>query len=403
MISLPHYQQQLEQFNKASQQRTIPSLRHKHSYIYKGSQRLINVSSNDYLGLAADTKLVTEFLALNSAESLRFGSSSSRLLTGNNAQLDQLEQELSEWWQLALNPDISGSQALIPPMTRAALVVNSGYHANIGLLPALTKLPLKTLILADKLVHASLIDGIQLSRCDYQRYRHNDHSHLRSLIAKADAGYERIIIVTESLFSMDGDFADLKDLVALKQSDPRIELYVDEAHAVGVFGHYGLGLAEQSGTLADIDYLVGTFGKTMASMGAYVLCHDTVKAWLVNTMRPLIFSTALPEINHAWTRFILAKLPYYFAKRQRLAELARTLREAVADISTQPMLSDSHIVPYILGSNAAVIAKANELQSAGFYALPIRPPTVAKGSARIRLVINANLQDADLQALISAL
>lgn len=419
MISLSHYQQQLEHLNKAEQQRAIPSLSHTGRYLYRDNQRLVNVSSNDYLGLAADTSLAAEFLALNNAETLRFGSSSSRLLTGNNAEIDQLEHELSEWWQLAVNTDHLGTQtgtaikndieeesdtaSATPPFIRAALVVNSGYHANIGLLPALTKVPLATLILADKLVHASLIDGIQLSRCDYQRYRHNDHTHLRQLLAKADERYERIIIVTESLFSMDGDFADLKDLVALKQSDPRIELYVDEAHAVGVFGHYGVGLAEQTGTLADIDYLVGTFGKAMASMGAYVLCHPTVKAWLINTMRPLIFSTALPAVNHAWTRFILAKLPYYFAERQRLAELAHTLREAVANVSTQPMQSDSHIVPYILGSNATAMAKANELRVAGFYALPIRPPTVAKGSARIRLVINATLQDEELQALINAL
>jgi 8-amino-7-oxononanoate synthase len=400
MNVLSHYQQQLELLNNADQQRSIPALRHEGRYIYTDSQRLLNVSSNDYLGLAADKDLAAAFLEHYHTETLRFGSSSSRLLTGNNEQIDQLECDLSDWWQRALT---AASQPLVPSCDRAALVFNSGYHVNIGLLPALTKLPLKTLILADKLVHASLIDGIQLSRCDYQRYRHNDHDHLRQLIAKADAGYERIIIVTESLFSMDGDFADLPDLVVLKQSDTRIELYIDEAHAVGVFGHYGVGLAEQTGTLADIDYLVGTFGKAMASMGAYVICHPTIKSWLINTMRPLIFSTALPAVNHAWTRFILAKLPDYTAERQRLAGLSRTLRAAVADISSHPIHSDSHIVPYILGSNTAAMAKAAQLRQAGFYALPIRPPTVAKGSSRIRLVLNATLQESDLQALIAAL
>lgn len=334
---------------------------------------------------------------------------SSRLLTGNDKQLQALESELQLWYQAA----VGKLRVNLPP--KSALVVNSGYHANIGILPALTALPVKTLILADKLVHASIIDGIRLSQsklCTYQRYRHNNYQHLALMIEQAEATVERIIIVTESIFSMDGDRADLHKLVQLKVADSRIELYVDEAHAVGVLGNQGLGLAEETQTLADIDYLVGTFGKAFASVGAYILCDDVVKQWLINHMRPLIFSTALPPINHAWTRFILAKMPQLNNQREHLSTLTLQLRQAIdpqyrvsstIPETTSQMTYNSPIVPYILGDNASAIAKAQQLQDAGFYALPIRPPTVPANTARIRLVMNAALTTQDCERLIQQL
>lgn len=414
MDFLSHYNEQLDHLKMLNQYRVIPSLAHDHHKVVVANQSLINISSNDYLGLASDPELQHAFIDSLEYRNYRFGASSSRLLTGNTEILDRLENDLLNWLQMGLSALLMSSslpgvskQATVPK--RSALVFNSGYHANIGLLPALTKLPLKTLILADKQVHASLIDGILLSRCDYQRYRHNDHDQLRQLVATVDERYQRIIIVTESLFSMDGDYADLVDLVRIKQSDPRIELYIDEAHAVGVVGQFGLGLAEQTQTLAHIDYLVGTFGKAFASVGAYVFCHPVVKKWLINTMRPLIFSTALPSVNHAWSRFVLAKMPNLTDNRQRLHDIACQLRAHIANLhgndltrlTTTP--SPSPIIPYILGSNEAVIDKAKQLQSAGFYALPIRPPTVPKGSARIRLVANAAIHDEEYQALLKVL
>ena len=329
---------------------------------------------------------------------------SSRLLTGNDAQLQALESELQEWYQTAVGKrDISASKSV--------LVLNSGYHANLGILPALTALPVKTLILADKLVHASIIDGLRLSQSklvSYRRYRHNDYEHLATFIEQAAPDIERIIIVTESIFSMDGDRADLCQLVHLKASDARIELYVDEAHAIGVLGDTGLGLAEETQTLADINYLVGTFGKAFASVGAYIMCDDVVKQWLINRMRPLIFSTALPPINHAWTRFILAKMPMLNNQRAHLARLSTKLSQAIdpryrVSQNTQHPHYESPIVPYILGDNASTLAKAQQLQAAGFYALPIRPPTVPTNTARIRLVMNAKLTDEDCEQLIRQL
>ncbi|GAA0324489.1 8-amino-7-oxononanoate synthase [Psychrobacter aestuarii] len=390
----------LSALQQQDQYRTLPMLHHQGRHVIVDGRPLLNIASNDYLGLGMDSALQRTFFdQLHQADSLpKMSATSSRLLTGNDNELMALESDLAAWYERAATD------------TKSALVFNSGYHANIGILPALTALPVPTLILADKLVHASIIDGIRLCQnraCHYRRYRHNDAAHLAELIAQAGAEIERIIIVTESIFSMDGDRADLAALVALKRSDSRIELYVDEAHAVGVLGETGLGLAEETQTLAEIDYLVGTFGKAFASVGAYLFCTKDIKAWLINQMRPLIFSTALPPINHAWTRFILAKMPQLQHKRAHLADISQRLSQAIPPAhqvsQPAPQHYQSPIIAYVLGDNAATVAKAKALQAAGFYALPIRPPTVPKHSARIRLVMNACVSMDDCQHLISQL
>ena len=392
----------------ANQYRQIPNLQHHGRYVLSEGKQLLNIASNDYLGLGSDNQLQHEFLSqfnqMPITNTPRMSATSSRLLTGNDEQLQTLESELQDWYQNAVDKQNLSS-------SKSVLVFNSGYHANIGILPALTALPIKTLILADKLVHASIIDGIRLSAnklVSYRRYRHNDYEHLAKFIEQADSSIERIIIVTESIFSMDGDRADLNQLVQLKAKDARIELYIDEAHAIGILGDTGLGLAEESKTLADIDYLVSTFGKAFASIGAYIMCDEVVKQWLINQMRPLIFSTALPPINHAWTRFILAKMPNLNEQRLHLAQLSTMLSAAIPEryrvSATNPNTDyQSPIVPYILGDNALTIAKSKQLQAAGFYALPVRPPTVPANTARIRLVMNAALSSDDCQRLIAHL
>ena len=413
----------LQSLKEQQQYRDLPSLNHQGRHVLYQGKTLVNIASNDYLGLGSNTELQADFLQqmqrLSVPQLPKMSATSSRLLTGNDEQLQALEDELQGWYNAATasaSPLDSAKKSVRP---KSALVMNSGYHANIGILPALTALPVKTLILADKLVHASIIDGIRLSQsklCSYRRYRHNDYQQLAMMIDQAPADVKRILIVTESIFSMDGDRADLVKLVQLKANDTRIELYVDEAHAVGILGNQGLGLAEETHTLADIDYLVGTFGKAFASVGAYILCDDAVRQWLINHMRPLIFSTALPPMNHAWTRFILAKMPQLNDKRQHLAALSLQLSQHVSQFvsqtrqpphsiseSIQPEQYQSPIIPYILGDNGRTVAKAMQLQAAGFYALPIRPPTVPTNTARIRLVMNAALSQDDCQRLITHL
>ena len=377
------FKQQLEQLSAKNQYRSIPDLVHQGRYIMRENRKMLNMSSNDYLGLASNENLRQSFLQQYADNFPSFTSSSSRLLTGNFPVYTDLEQFIAQRFQ-----------------RESALLFNSGYHANLGILPALTTT--KSLILADKLVHASMIDGIRLSQCEFFRYRHNDYEHLKSLLEKNAGKFDRTFIVTESVFSMDGDVADLKYLVQLKKQFPDTYLYVDEAHAIGVYGKNGLGIAEQANVIADIDLLVGTFGKALASMGAYVVCDQILKECLINQMRPLIFSTALPPFNVAWTHFIFERLPQFSKERTHLEQLSAFLRQEV-EHRTQIMPSQTCIVPYILGENEATLAKAKDLQEQGYYCLPIRPPTVPKDTSRIRLSLTADMTMDEVKQFVACL
>lgn len=377
------FKQQLEQLSAQNQYRSIPDLVHQGRYITRENRKMLNMSSNDYLGLASNENLRQSFLQQYGDNLPSFTSSSSRLLTGNFPVYTDLEQLIAQRFQ-----------------RESALLFNSGYHANLGILPALTTT--KSLILADKLVHASMIDGIRLSQCEFFRYRHNDYEHLKSLLEKNAGKFDRTFIVTESVFSMDGDIADLKYLVQLKKQFPDTYLYVDEAHAIGVYGKNGLGIAERDNVIADIDLLVGTFGKALASMGSYVVCDQILKECLINQMRPLIFSTALPPFNVAWTHFIFERLPQLSKERTHLEQLSAFLRQEV-EHRTQIMPSQTCIIPYILGENEATLAKAKDLQEEGYYCLPIRPPTVPKGTSRIRLSLTADMTMDEVKQFVAYL
>ena len=377
------FKQQLEQLSAQNQYRSIPDLVHQGRYIMRENCKMLNMSSNDYLGLASNENLRQSFLQQYGDNFPSFTSSSSRLLTGNFPVYTDLEQLIAQRFQ-----------------RESVLLFNSGYHANLGILPALTTT--KSLILADKLVHASMIDGIRLSQCEFFRYRHNDYEHLKNLLEKNAGKFDRTFIVTESVFSMDGDVVDLNYLVQLKKQFPNTYLYVDEAHAIGVYGKNGLGIAERANVIADIDLLVGTFGKALASMGAYVVCDQILKECLINQMRPLIFSTALPPFNVAWTHFIFERLPQLSKERTHLEQLSAFLRQEV-EHRTQIMPSQTCIVPYILGENEATVAKAKDLQEQGYYCLPIRPPTVPKGTSRIRLSLTADMTMDEVKQFVACL
>ena len=384
MSLLDHYAEQLDQLKQQGNFRQFTANQQQGKWITIQDRSMLNLASNDYLGLATDLHLREEFLDTLKIERALFSSSSSRLLTGNFAEYEQFENSLSK---------VFG---------RAALLFNSGYHMNIGILPALCDS--KTVILADKLVHASMIDGIRLSNAQYVRYRHNDLQHLEQLLQKyhQDEQIERIIVVTESIFSMDGDETDLAALAQLKQRFAKTMLYVDEAHAIGVRGGQGLGCAEQYGVLDQIDFLVGTFGKAIASVGGYIICDSIMRDYLINKMRPLIFSTALPPISMAWSDFIFNKVLNMQQQRQHLAEISQYLQQAViAKGFSSP--SSSHIIPIILGESQAAIEKARYVQQQGFYAMPVRPPTVPQNSSRLRISLTALVQKNELQQLVECL
>lgn len=363
--------------------RSLPPLMHDGRDVIVNGQRMLNLSSNDYLGLTVDLSLKEGFLKNITPETFLPTSSSSRLLTGNFAHYQELEQQLAALFG-----------------TENALVFNSGYHANTGILPAVSNA--QTLILADKLVHASLIDGIRLSSAKCIRYRHNDAAQLQRLIDENHHAYEQIIIVTESIFSMDGDATDLRALVRLKKNYSNVLLYVDEAHAFGVRGEKGLGCAEEQDCIADIDFLVGTFGKAIASVGAYIVCRQLIRDYLINKMRTFIFTTALPPINIQWTSWILKHLSDFQHKRAHLLRISTKLKEALTEIGCR-CPTDSHIVPMIVGTSEDTILKAEELQRKGFYALPVRPPTVPEGTSRIRFSLTADITENEINQLIDTL
>ncbi len=382
---LEHFSAQLDQLKQQGNFRQFTTNIQQDRYIQINDRRMLNLASNDYLGLNSDLQLREQFFDETPNDQRWMSSTSSRLLTGNFPEYEQLEASLGQAFH-----------------GRAALLFNSGYHMNIGILPALADS--KTLILADKLIHASMIDGIRLSTAKYVRYRHNDLAHLTQLLQKYhdDDAFDRIIVVTESIFSMDGDETDLAELVRIKKQFSKVMLYVDEAHAIGVRGEQGLGCAEQYAVIDDIDLLVGTFGKAIASVGGYLICHAIIRDYLINAMRPLIFSTAQPPICMAWTNFIFQKVLSLNSQRQHLQQISTYLQQAVINQGFD-CPSSSHIVPVIIGESTKTVAKAKALQDAGFYIMPVRPPTVPQNSSRLRISLTAQIKQSELEQLVTLL
>ena len=371
----------LDELSAQGNLRTLPHALHEGRYLYAAGEKMLNLSSNDYLGLAADLELRTRFLESLTPEDFLPSSSSSRLLTGNHPAFNELETALARLY---------GAES--------ALVFNSGYDANTGILPAIAMQD--DLILADKLVHASLIDGMRLSRAHWLRFKHNNVKHLERLLALNASNYRHVIIVTESLFSMDGDEAPLRELVRLKQLYPNVLLYVDEAHAFGLRGPRGLCCCEEQGCIGEVDFLMGTLGKAAASAGAFVICRRVIRDYLVNHVRPFIFTTALPPVIAKWNRHVLHLLPEMSERRQHLDQLARHLRRALREQRIK-CPSTSHIIPLLIGDSAEAVRHAEDMQRRGFYVRAVRPPTVPEGTARLRISLRADMTDEEMEQLIA--
>lgn len=338
-------------------------------YIYINGKKLINLSSNNYLGFADNMAITQEFLDIAGAK-YSFGSASARLLTGTLPVYKELESLLAQLF----NKD-------------SALLFNSGYHANVGVNSSIAGKG--DVIFSDKLNHASIIDGMKLSDGKFFRYPHNNMEALEKLLIRERNNFKNAVIVSESVFSMDGDIADLKKLVELKEKFNCI-LIIDEAHAFGVFGQKGLGVAEDLNIIDKIDLIVGTFGKAIGSMGAFAVGNKTLIEYLTNKARSFIFSTALPPINIAFTKWIIEnKLPQTFEKRQKMLKIAKNAG------------SDSHIIPIIIGGNKETVETCEILYQNGFFTLPIRPPTVPEGTSRLRLSLTTDITKQELQNAIS--
>ena len=340
---------------------------------------VVDLSSNDYLGLGADRSLREEFFGMYDPADLAMTSSASRLLAGRQEAYSSLERTLAESYGHG----------------RAALLFNSGYHANTGIVGALADK--STLIVADKLIHASVIDGIRLSGAPFERFRHNDYDHLRRILEGKAREYASVLIIAESVYSMDGDRADLPRLAKLKKLHDGALLYIDEAHAAGVLGPGGLGEAARTGTLADVDILVGTLGKALASMGAYAIVTPVVREYLVNKARALIFSTALPPVQAMWSEFVWHKVLEADSRRASL----RAIGDALARI--RPGGEPSHIRPLITGSASKALELSARLLDSGYKVLPIRTPTVPPGTERLRFSLSADIPIAAIENLTTLL
>lgn len=378
-----NYTQELQKLADKGQLRQFRPLSAKEGCnVEYGGRTMLNMTSNDYMGIGGDRKIHEDFYKdLNDQTLLSgfgLGAASSRLLTGDTPLSHKLEEVLCREYGRS-----------------ACLLFNSGYHANIGILPTLTTK--KDLIVSDKLNHASIHDGILLSRATHKRYRHLDYQHLEKILAYERQKYNRVIIVSESVFSMDGDVADLNRLVQIKR-DFDCLLYIDEAHGIGVYGDRGLGKAEEYGVLAEIDLLVGTFGKACASVGAFVVCAENIYQYLINFSRSLIFTTALPPVVISWNYYVFNLLLDMKERRSKLAEMSNGLRRRIQEngLSTA---GSTNIVPVIIGDNQKSVDMAEYMQNKGYLIFAVRPPTVPQGTARFRLSLTANMGWSDLQEL----
>ena len=347
---------------------------------------LTDVSSNDYLGLSQHP-LVKD----RAAEwALRHGAGApaSRLVAGTRDITSAVEEKLAAF---------KGREA--------ALLFSSGFQANATVIPALTRLAGRvgagntanaTAIFSDALNHASIIHGARAARCSVQVFRHNDLDHLDTLLGKHPG---RKLIVTESVFSMDGDRAELSALAALAERHGAL-LYVDEAHATGILGPQGRGLAAGCG---GIDIVMGTLGKAFGAFGAYVAGSRALIDWLVNRCSGFIFTTALPPAVLGAVDAGLDLIPGMDVERARVAGYAQRLRDTLAARGVSTLFSSTQIVPAVIGAEADTLAVAARLDAEGFLAVAIRPPTVAAGSSRLRLAMNSTLTAPDFERLLDAL
>lgn len=340
----------------------------------------IPLGSNDYLGLARHP-LLKEALHRALEEDARFASTGSRLLSGNHERWDELEAEFASVVE-----------------TEAAVYFPSGYTANIGLLSSV--LQRDDTVFSDAANHASLIDGIRLSRATKIVFPHCDLNFLEEALQN-DANPGKRLIVVESIFSMEGDHAPLSDLIDLCE---RFDAYliVDEAHSTGVEGIEGRGSVHAFGRSGRILATIHTCGKALASMGAFAAGSQILREFLINHARPFIFSTALPPYCAAHVAESLHLARSADTERTHLRKLSDYLRRGIRAAGFDTGTSDSQIVPVILGSNDAAIRFADALSEAGFAVRPIRPPTVPAGTSRLRLSLNAGLSFENLDMVLNA-
>ncbi len=367
------YQEKLEQLKKDSNLRCLRNISQEGKYLFLDNSKLLNLSSNDYLGISIDENIKDNFL---SAYKGKIENPSARLLSGSNKVFLELENLIKNELKV-----------------EDVLLFNSGYHANVGIYSSL--LNKDDVVFIDRLNHASIIDGIHLSGAKLIPFNHLDYSDLEIKLKKYRNQFKNAIISSETLFSMDGDFADIKKLVELKNKYNALFI-ADEAHSFGVFGCgrgycYGLNLTNE------IDLIMGTFGKAVGSYGAFVAGKKILISYLINFARSFIFSTSLPEITVSFSKYVLENYIFSSNKLQnKLFDITKYVHQKLNGLN---VLSDSYIVPVVLGENSLAVSLSDKLIQNGFYVLPIRYPTVKKGSARVRISLNPFIEKSEIDSL----
>ncbi len=334
----------------------------------------LNFSSNDYLGLARHPEVISE--SRKYLESYGCGATGSRLITGTLDPHHELEKAIA-------------AHKGYPE----ALVFGSGFLTNAGVIPALAGRG--DHVFSDRLVHASIIDGIRLSRASVKCFHHNDAGHLRALLERCPTG-GRKLVVTESVFSMDGDIAPLSE-IASAAAEFGAMVMVDEAHATGVFGPHGSGLIRENGLEDKINVSMGTFSKALGGYGGFVAGSSALRELLVNRARAFIFTTGLPP---AVVGGALGALQVMKNEGNSGAELLRrssVFRRRLQKAGINTLNSQSQIVPLLIGENEKALAVASRLKSRGILAVAVRPPTVPEGTARLRLSVTLDHSDHDLE------
>jgi 8-amino-7-oxononanoate synthase len=352
------------------------------AHVWRDGRKLINFSSNNYLGLAQHPKLIERAVAWT--EKWGTGSGASRLVTGTIEAHTLVEEKLAR---------LKG--------TESALIFNSGFQANGAVLPALfdrEMLAGDAIVFTDRLIHASLHQGCRAAGVREIRFRHNDLAHLESLLEKHGQDKGQKFILTESVFSMDGDRADLKGLCDLADKFDAF-LYVDEAHATGVLGPQGMGL---SGNVPGrVDLVMGTFSKALGSFGGYVACSKILKEYLINRASGFVYSTSLPPGVLGAIDAALDLVPDMDSQRSKLHHHAARLRDALNAHGIETCNSSTQIVPAVLGGVAETMDAASLLEDAGILGIAIRLPTVAKDTARIRFALSAAHSNEDIEKVLA--
>lgn len=349
------------------------------SRIILEGRQVVNFCSNDYLGLASDPRL--QEAAIKALKKEGFGSGSSRLICGNLKAHRDLEEKIADFKK-----------------AQACIVFSTGYMANIGILPSFCSKG--DIIFSDKLNHASIVDGILLSRAQVCRYPHKDMNFLESALKKA-SDYRKRIIVTDSVFSMDGDIALMKEIVSLSRQYDAFVM-IDEAHAFGILGKKGSGAAELFSVEQDIDIQMGTLSKAAGSFGAYCCGSKELIDFFINSSRSFIYTTAMPPCVAAASLKaieIMEKEPY---RKEIVLKNAQQTREALKSMGFDTMQSQTPIIPVVVSEPSAALKFSQELLDQGIFVQAIRPPTVPPKTSRLRITITANHNDEDRKRLLTA-